>query len=177
MSESGHLYMVGVAAGNCTDLFSDQGDRTTRFSFRIDVAPWLHDWYEGWRHAFPSGWSIHCVWLSRKYELQDHLVKCFDDQVEWPDYIWGIENLRARRERLRKRVFRPFRPVRRLPSKVETAYDLLNCPVGADLETVNKLYREASHRHHPDKGGSDSIMAGLNKAIGVIRDYWQRQTA
>jgi hypothetical protein len=175
--EAGHLFMVGIAPGRCTDLFSVQGDRTTRFSFRVDVAPWLQDWYEGWKHAFPPGWSVHCVWVSRKYELQDHLVKCFDDAVDWPDYLWSIENLRARRERLRRTETSPFRTVRRFPANVVTAYDLLDCPVGADLEIVNKLYREASHRHHPDKGGSVSVMAGINRAVGVIRNYWQKASA
>jgi curved DNA-binding protein CbpA len=57
---------------------------------------------------------------------------------------------------------------------VASAYALLNCPVGSDLAMVNKVYREASHRHHPDKGGSASMMAGLNRAIGILRAYLSR---
>jgi hypothetical protein len=169
--EGGDRIIVGISPGVDTDLFSAQGDHTTRFSFRIDVAPWLEDLYKQWRSAFHADWSVHVVWINRKYDLQDHLVRCFDDAVDWPDYQWGLQNLRARRDRLRRRAGTEYAPVNRYPAPVTSAYAVLNCPVGSDLAKVNKVYREASHRHHPDKGGSASMMAGLNRAIGILRAY------
>ena len=166
--------MVGVAPGADTERFAAQGDHTTRFSFRVDMAPWLSEWYAQWKPAFPEGWSVHWVWINRKYELQDHLVQCFDDAVDWPDYIWSIASLRARRERLRRKALERPVPRRRFPAQVVHAYEALGCPVGVDIRTVNKVYREASHQHHPDKGGSVATMSRINRAVRVLRDYLQR---
>jgi hypothetical protein len=169
--ESPTRFMVGVAPGTDTDIFTQQGDHTSRISFRLDMAPWLDGWYQEWKPCFPAGWSVHCVWIAHKYQLQDHLVRVFDADVEWPDYQWSLQSLRARRDRLRARALGAFTIEKRYPPRVVKAYQALNCPIGADLRTITKRYREASHRHHPDKGGSAATMAALNRAIHVLRDY------
>ena len=38
----------------------------------------------------------------------------------------------------------------------------------ADKRTIKKAYRKAATKHHPDKGGSEVKMAGINEAWEVL---------
>ncbi len=43
-------------------------------------------------------------------------------------------------------------------------WEVLQIPQDADVEAINRAFRRCAEIRHPDKGGSNSLMAELNKA-------------
>jgi curved DNA-binding protein CbpA len=58
-----------------------------------------------------------------------------------------------------------------LPERTEASawYRVLNVPINASLEQAETAYREAAKVQHPDNGGDQAAMAGLNLAIAEAR--------
>lgn len=54
-------------------------------------------------------------------------------------------------------------------------YETLGVGKGAGPEEIKKAYRSRASRAHPDKGGSDSEMASVNKAYQVLADPVRRE--
>ncbi|KAK3921538.1 Chaperone protein dnaJ A6 [Frankliniella fusca] len=52
---------------------------------------------------------------------------------------------------------------------VTEALRVLGLPAGSSLEVVNAAYRKLSIKHHPDKGGDNSVQATLNDAVALLR--------
>lgn len=53
-------------------------------------------------------------------------------------------------------------------------YEILGLPKTATMEDIKKAYRDKSKTAHPDKGGSDTEMAVINKAYSVLSDEGKR---
>jgi len=49
-------------------------------------------------------------------------------------------------------------------------YRVLGVPRDADAKRIKKAFREAAKRAHPDKGGSEAMMAAVNEAYEVLSD-------
>lgn len=133
----------------------------------------------GWKILFPDQIS-----LSTKYDFMDWLVAHFDAAVDWRDYQLELEQLRTRRERLRqwrahKSTGKPqAQPsTAHYPRTVVQAYRMLRCDVGADKASVVRAYKQLSLQHHPDRGGSDQQMVKINKAMAVLRGFFEQQHA
>ena len=133
----------------------------------------------GWKILFPDQIS-----LSTKYDFMDWLVAHFDAAVDWRAYQLELENLRTRRERLRQ--WRAHKPAGKrhaqpatahVPRSVVQAYRILRCDVGADKASVARAYKQMSLQHHPDRGGSEQHMVQINKAMAVLRDFFEGQHA
>jgi curved DNA-binding protein CbpA len=54
-------------------------------------------------------------------------------------------------------------------------YDTLGVARDASLQDVKRAYRKASSAAHPDKGGSDDLMAKVNAAYDVLSDPERRK--
>lgn len=61
-------------------------------------------------------------------------------------------------------------------------YEILDVAVTASPEEIRAAYRQASRRHHPDRGGSHAAQIRVNRAYEVLQDpivrlahdrYWQ----
>ena len=52
----------------------------------------------------------------------------------------------------------------------EQWWQVLGCKPDTPLATVEQVHRELAKRHHPDRGGSDAMMARLNAALDQARN-------
>jgi len=145
----------------------------------------------GWRRAknslypeerrdIPTGWLVFEYQPIKRWDLMDYLVEHFDADVDWPDYQWGLDNLRKRRCRLKRAAATGWNgrhqetsaPSRlRYPRHIVAAYAVLRCPLGANMEAVRRAYRERSMESHPDRGGSTEQMSRVNRAVEIVRDF------
>jgi len=51
-----------------------------------------------------------------------------------------------------------------------TLYDVLEVSPRASHETIEAAYKSLARRHHPDVGGSLSLMQDITNAYGVLKD-------
>ena len=51
----------------------------------------------------------------------------------------------------------------------EQWWQVLGCKPDTPLATVEQVHRELAKRHHPDRGGSDAMMARVNAALDQAR--------
>ena len=57
------------------------------------------------------------------------------------------------------------------------AYELLGVPRTATLDQINRAYRAAARRAHPDKnGGKDALFKRIQKAVELLRDSQRSET-
>lgn len=177
--------VVGVAPGVAADRFRK------KFQTSDEVPCFLNDYlygvhrdterireYRSLQEQFPSEWLILGRLWSSKYELMDWLVEEFDAEVDWPEYQAGLDQLRARRERLRQWRVRRYNQSFAVPAthslypkRVIAAYAVLGCAAGANLQAVNRAYKQQCLQHHPDTGGSHEAMTRLNKAREILRTF------
>ena len=129
---------------------------------------------------FPEGWHVFELLNvpGARYKLMDWFVDVFDADVDWPDYQWGLQNLRARRDRQRawtasshERPIGPTPSTRRYPRNVLHAYTILECEAGTAWPEIRKAYKLRSLEHHPDRGGSEERMKRINRAMEILRGY------
>ncbi len=55
-------------------------------------------------------------------------------------------------------------------------YDVLGVASDATREEIDRQYKRAAHKHHPDRGGSEERMKSLNEAYSVLKDAGSRQS-
>jgi DnaJ-like protein len=54
-------------------------------------------------------------------------------------------------------------------------YALLGASENASRRDIDRLYKRAAHKRHPDRGGGEEDMKALNEAYRVLRDESSRQ--
>lgn len=59
---------------------------------------------------------------------------------------------------------------RRVTPPQLTLYDVLEVSPRASHETIEAAYKSLARRHHPDVGGSLSLMQDITNAYGVLKD-------
>ena len=55
-------------------------------------------------------------------------------------------------------------------------YDVLGVSEDASREEIDRQYKRAAHKHHPDRGGDEENMKSLNEAYAVLKDVSSRET-
>lgn len=56
---------------------------------------------------------------------------------------------------------------------LDSAFHCLGLPVGAPEKDCRSAFRRLSLEHHPDRGGDERAMKGLNAAWAYIRSYYR----
>lgn len=184
VGEFGGALVAGVATGNDAAHFERAFRRRVYAWARLGPESAHHLLYAAIRGRFSPEHSLFRIPKVDQGPLMDLLVEWVDDDVEWPDYHWSLENLRARRDRLRRPegpVAAPSSPTsaatQRYPNPVIAAYRVLGCRIGADLDAAQAAYREQSLKHHPDRGGSHAAMVRINRAYDLVRRFLQGTAA
>jgi len=54
-------------------------------------------------------------------------------------------------------------------------YEILGASEDASLRDIERLYKRAAHKLHPDRGGAEEDMKALNEAYGVLRNEKTRR--
>ena len=84
--------------------------------------------------------------------------------------VVGLKKLIASKSEVGEKLFdRAVKILARMTAK--EALELLEVPAGegSDKSKLKKLYRQAAHRHHPDRGGSTEAMQRVNEAYALLK--------
>lgn len=83
--------------------------------------------------------------------------------------IAGIRSIqRAGASELLDRAFMGFKALP-APGEQQSWWGILGCSPDASLEVIQRCYREAASKAHPDHGGSDGRMQEINRAYAEAK--------
>ena len=60
-------------------------------------------------------------------------------------------------------------------SRVTNYYEILGASEDASTRDIERLYKRAAHKLHPDRGGAEEDMKALNEAYSVLRNEQARR--